>query len=83
MNAKKIATSLPAEQFRALEQIRRRLKLKRSEAVQQALSLWLAGREEDEQVRRYVAGYQRRPEDAPAARAYVRAWATGQESEDW
>lgn len=83
MNARKIATSLPADQFHALETTRRRLKLRRSEAVQQALSLWLAGREEDERVRRYVAGYQARPEDKGSARAYAAAWATGQEPEDW
>jgi metal-responsive CopG/Arc/MetJ family transcriptional regulator len=83
MNARKIATSLPAHQFDALERTRRRLKLRRSEAVQQALSYWLAAREEDERVARYVAGYQGRPEDQTEARAYARAWAKGLEAEDW
>lgn len=83
MNAKKIATSLPAEQFKALERARRRLGLKRSEAVQQALELWLSAREGDERVAQYLRGYARHPDDPREARAMVRAWADGLEQEDW
>ena len=83
MNAKKIATSVPAEQYEALENLRRRLKLKRSEAVQQALDLWLSSRERDERVAQYVRGYASHPDDPKAAHAYAKAWAMGHEAEDW
>jgi len=83
MNARKIATSVPAEQFAALERCRRRLRLKRSQAVQEALALWLATRDQDERVARYIRGYLAHPDDARRARAVVRAWATGLEREDW
>jgi metal-responsive CopG/Arc/MetJ family transcriptional regulator len=83
MNAKKIATSLPAEQYAALERTRRRLGLGRSEAVQQALQLWLQAREGDERVVQYVRGYANHPDDPREARALARAWARGLEEEDW
>jgi metal-responsive CopG/Arc/MetJ family transcriptional regulator len=83
MNAKKIATSVPGEQYAALERLRKRLKLGRSEAVQEALALWLAARERDARVEQYVRGYAAKPDDAAEARALVAAWASGQKAEDW
>ena len=82
MNARKIATSIPAEQYQALERARRRLKLKRSEAVQRALDLWLAAHERDARVEQYIRAYLRHPEDAEQG-AYARAWAKGLPREDW
>ena len=83
MNAKKIATSIPGEQYRDLERVRRRLRLKRSEAVQSALELWLAAQERDSRVEQYVRAYQVHPEDAKEGKAYATAWASGQDHEDW
>ncbi len=83
MNAAKIATSLPAEQYRSVERLRRRLHLKRSEAVQQALALWLDAHRRDERLARYLRGYVEHPEDAREARAYVRAWSRGVDGEEW
>jgi hypothetical protein len=83
MNAKKIATSVPAEQYRALERTRRKLKLNRSEAVQSALDLWLSAHQKDARVETYVRAYLAHPEDAEERRAYAKAWATGQAGEDW
>ena len=83
MNAKKIATSVPAEQYEALERVRRRLKLRRSEAVQQALELWLSSRQRDERVEQYIRGYVAHPDDPADARAYAKAWAESHEPEAW
>ena len=83
MTAKKIATSIPAEQYRALEKARRTLKLNRSEAVQRALDLWLAAQQADARVAQYIRAYLARPEDAGEGSAYVEAWATGQSAEEW
>jgi hypothetical protein len=83
MNAKKIATSLPGSQYAALERVRKRLRLKRSEAVQQALALWLAARDGDDRVAQYIRGYVDHPEDAREARAMTDAWAEGLAAEDW
>lgn len=83
MNARKIATSLPAAQFDDVERLRRRLGLKRSQVVQEALSLWLSARSTGERCEQYLKGYLRHPEDAAEARALVRAWAKGLEPEYW
>jgi metal-responsive CopG/Arc/MetJ family transcriptional regulator len=83
MNAKKIATSLPASQYAALERVRKQLRLNRSEAVQEALAMWLAAREGDDRVAQYVRGYADQPDNAREARAMVDAWAEGLAAEDW
>ena len=83
MPAVKIATSVPAEQFRNLEAVRKRLGLKRSAAVQEALALWLAAKESGEGIQAYLRGYMNLPEDAGEATGFVEAWATGMEAEDW
>ncbi len=83
MNSRKFAASLPAPQYAALERARKHLHLRRSEAVQEALALWLSAREGDPRIARYVQGYAEHPDDAREARAMVRAWARGLEREDW
>lgn len=83
MNAKKIATSLPGPQYQALERMRKRLRLGRSEVVQQAIAMWLTARQGDTRVVQYVQGYAAHPDDAAEADALVAAWAQGVEAEDW
>ncbi len=83
MNARKIATSIPPEQYRALERERRRLKLKRSEVVQRALAMWLSAHQKEARVRQYLHAYMAHPEDEREGRALASAWAAGQAAEDW
>ena len=83
MNARKIATSISAQLYQALERERRRLKLKRSEAVQLALELWLTTQTADAKVAQYIRAYTRHPEDGKEGKAFVSAWAQGQPLEDW
>lgn len=83
MTARKIATSLPGEQYAALERVRKRLRLNRSEAVQEALALWLAAREGDDRVAQYIRDYAEHPDDAREAQAMADAWAEGLAAEDW
>jgi metal-responsive CopG/Arc/MetJ family transcriptional regulator len=83
MTAVKVATSIPADQFTALEAVRQHLGLSRSAAVQEALRLWLAAQESGEAAARYVKGYMAIPEDAGEGEAFVNAWADGMEAEDW
>jgi hypothetical protein len=83
MTARKIATSIPAEQYQSLERERRRLKLNRSQAVQLALELWLNVQTSDARVAQYIRAYTRHPEDAKEGKALAAAWAQGQAAEDW
>ena len=83
MNARKLSASLSDEQYRQVERTRKKLRLGRSQVVQQALALWLSTHERDERVVQYLAGYVNQPEDAGEARALAEAWARGLEHEDW
>ncbi len=83
MSTARIAASLPEAQYRDLERVRKRLRLNRSEAVQQALALWLSSRRRNALVTQYLAGYQATPEDDADGAAAARAWATGLTAEEW
>ncbi len=83
MSTARIAASLPEAQYRDLERVRKRLRLKRSEAIQQALALWLSSRERDALVTQYLSGYQTTPEDDADSIAAAQAWATGLAAEEW
>lgn len=58
----KVAVSLPKEEFRAIERLRRQLKKSRSALVAEAIRYWLKAQREAEEVRRYIEGYQKYPE---------------------
>jgi hypothetical protein len=81
--AQKIATSIPAAQYRDLELARRKLKLNRSEAVQKALAFWLSAQKGDARTEQYIRAYLAHPEDEAEGAAYVEAWAAGQSHEEW
>ena len=74
----KVAVSIPAATFQALERERKRLHFSRSKLVTQAIDAWLRGRELDEADRRYVEAYLREPERteevAAVAAAAVSGW---------
>jgi uncharacterized protein YdbL (DUF1318 family) len=83
MSAVKIATSVPAAQFEAVEAVRASLGMMRSAVVQEALAMWLATQSSSRRVAEYMRGYLAMPEDAAESSAIVEAWADGLESEDW
>jgi metal-responsive CopG/Arc/MetJ family transcriptional regulator len=61
---KKIAVTVPAPTYQALERARAKLGTSRSEAVALAIQDWLRGLEASEARRRYAEGYLRLPETA-------------------
>ena len=79
----KITVSVPTKTLRSLERVRKRLRLNRSEVIQQAVTVWLATKEADPRIAEYIRGYQTCPDDPADAIAMVKAWAEGIESEDW
>jgi len=79
----KITVSVPAKTLRSLENVRKRLRLNRSEAIQEAVAVWLATKEVDPRIAEYIRGYQTFPDDPAEAMAMVKAWATGVEPKDW
>ena len=83
MKSAKVAVSLPTQTLRSLERVRKRLRLNRSEAIQQAVTVWLATKETDPRIAEYIRGYQMHPDDPSEAMAITEAWAKGMEPEDW
>jgi metal-responsive CopG/Arc/MetJ family transcriptional regulator len=79
----KIAVTIPEEQMRAVERIRREQRIPRSRVIQRALSFYLAQAGLADDVRAYEEGYRRKPERSDAGGAYARAAAEVLSSEDW
>ncbi len=72
--AVKVAITIPSEEYRQVEAIRRRLNTSRSAVILRALESWLAARRELEMDQEYRKGYRRRPEtkaELEAQRALV------------
>lgn len=69
IKASKIAISLPAEDLRKLEIIRKKLGLQRSVIIDQAIRFWLRHQEEKEKARQYEQGYARKPESLDEIKA--------------
>jgi metal-responsive CopG/Arc/MetJ family transcriptional regulator len=80
---KKIAITLPDDQAKAVERIRKQKRIPRSRVIQQALAYYLSEQALLSAVREYEEGYRRRPEDAAEAEAYGKAAAEVLAPEDW
>ena len=80
---RKIAVTIPDEQMRTLERVRRQRRLPRSRIVQHALGYYFAQTGLAEDVKAYEENYRRKPERVADAQSYARAAAEFLESEDW
>ena len=81
--AVKCAITIPREEYRQVEAIRKRLKTTRSAVILRALESWLAARSELELDRKYRRAYRRLPEtrgEIEAQRALVSQMLA---SEEW
>ena len=58
----KVAVSLPEEEYRHVEKLRKQLRISRSAVITRALKSWIASSRNEERVRAYVEGYRRVPE---------------------
>ncbi|HET7503586.1 MAG TPA: hypothetical protein VFK02_21335 [Kofleriaceae bacterium] len=65
----KMAVTVPAATYEAVERVRRRLGKSRSAAVAIALHEWLRGMETSDADRRYIEAYGRQPERVDEVRA--------------
>ena len=79
----KVAISMPKELFRSVEQVRRELKIPRSEAIVEAIRAWLKRREEEQAIRQYIEGYRKHPESKAEARAWTRLAADSFHKDPW
>ncbi|MBU4589310.1 MAG: ribbon-helix-helix protein, CopG family [Candidatus Omnitrophica bacterium] len=84
--AVKIAISLPKEDFKLLEALRKRIGLSRSALIYRAIHYWLAKREEEEKIKQYIEGYRRypeTPEELEELAAMEKVQLETMEKEDW
>jgi hypothetical protein len=79
----KIAVTIPDEQMRTLERVRKKQRVPRSRVVQQALSFYFAHAGLSEEARAYEDGYRQKPERTAEVDAYAQASAEVLGSEDW
>jgi Arc/MetJ-type ribon-helix-helix transcriptional regulator len=79
----KVTITLPEEQARAVERIRRAQRIPRSRVIQHALDFYLSRRAQQEAIQAYQDGYRRKPEPAGEAEAAARATAEVLDPEDW
>jgi metal-responsive CopG/Arc/MetJ family transcriptional regulator len=80
---RKIAITIPEDQAKAIEAIRRRKRLPRSRVIQHAIARYLADERLVVAVREYEEGYRRIPEDVAEAEAFGAAASAVLGEEEW
>lgn len=79
----KFAVSIPGDEFKELESIRKRKGLNRSEFIRETLRVWKEEREKRKLVKAYEEGYKRIPEDLTNAEAWEKASLSSFSNEEW
>jgi hypothetical protein len=79
----KFAVSIPWEEFKELEAIRKKAGLSRSGFLLATFRAWKEARERQRLVRVYENGYRQKPEDASIAEAMASTSAESMSEEDW
>ena len=83
-NAVKIAISLPKEDFKLLEAIRKKMGITRSALIDKAIHYWLNKRKEEQMIKRYEEGYRQMPESIDEIIALEKAGLeTWNKEEEW
>lgn len=79
----KVAISIPAETFQRLENLRKQMKLSRSEWFALAARKWTDAIDGEVLVRQYLAGYRDQPESLAEAKALESAQVQVLSKEKW
>ena len=82
-NTVKIAISLPKDVARDVEGLRHKLGLARSQAILEAVSLWLKKKQEEQLIKKYIEGYKRIPEDRAEIEPLFRAGLSSFSKDEW
>ena len=86
MSAKtvKVAISLPKTTLDEIEHLRHKLHLPRSQAIFEAVSLWLKKKREEQQIKQYIEGYRKKPEGRdPEIESFIRAGVASFSKDEW
>ncbi len=63
LKTKKVTISLPNEDFKAIEKIRKVMGFDRSAAIDRAIRFWIKHLKREGLIKRYEEGYTKEPED--------------------
>ena len=70
MNTVRITFTIPREDYKFIEQLRNKNGMKRSRVIQKMIEFYIQKKNENEKIAKYVAGYQRKPENIRNSKAY-------------
>ena len=80
----KVAISLPREIMNQIEDWRHKLGLARSQAIVEAVSLWLKKKREEQLIKQYVEGYRKKPEKGDAGlEAFMKTGFSSFSKDEW
>jgi len=70
MSSVRVTFTMPQEDYKFIEQIRNKNGMKRSRVLQQMVEFYKQKINENEKIAKYVAGYQRKPENIQNIKTY-------------
>lgn len=79
----KFAVSIPSDEFKELEILRKKQGLTRSAFISKAIRLWKESKKKEKLIRLYVEGYKRIPENVREIKALEQASSEVMVSDDW
>jgi metal-responsive CopG/Arc/MetJ family transcriptional regulator len=83
IKATKIAISLPLEDLKRIEKIRKESGMQRSALIDAAIRFWLDNRDKEKMIKRYEEGYRQHPESIDEIKAMEQLSADAFEEEGW
>ncbi len=83
INATKIAISLPTEDLKRIEKIRKEMRMQRSALIDMAIRVWLDHRDKQKMIQQYEEGYRNHPESIDEIKAMEELSADAFAEEGW
>lgn len=83
IKATKIAISLPIEDLKRIEKIRKESGTQRSALIDEAIRFWLDNRDKEKMIEQYEQGYRQHPESIDEIKALESLAAAAFEEEGW
>ena len=83
INCTKIAISLPTEDLRRIEKIRKESGTQRSALIDMAIRFWLDNRDKQKMIKQYEEGYRQHPESVEETKVMEQLSADAFNEEGW
>ena len=79
----KVTVSLPEEEYRHVEKVRRQLRISRSAVITRALKSWIVATRDKERIHAYMEGYRRYPETKEELKMFESLASEVMSAEEW